>query len=128
LGEGTFTSTTSKQKIVTTSSSEAELVVISDNLSPLIANKYFLEYQGYKVGPIKLAQDNRSTIVMANKGKPIGKKTRHIAIRHFFIKDRIDSKDVELVNVKTEERVADYFTKLQGALLTKMRDIIMGVP
>jgi Reverse transcriptase (RNA-dependent DNA polymerase) len=130
LGEGSFTSTSTKQKIVTKSSSEAELVGISDRLSPLIANKYFLEYQGYKVGPIKLAQDNnnRCTIVMANKGKPIGKKTRHIAIRHFFIKDRIDSKDVELVNVKTEDMVADYFTKpLQGALFTKMRNIIMGI-
>jgi hypothetical protein len=43
--------------------------------------------------------------------------------------DRIDSKDVELVYVKTEDIVADYFTNpLQGALFTKMRDIIMGVP
>jgi hypothetical protein len=129
LGKGSFTSTSTKQKIVTKSSSEAELVGISDRLSPLIANKYFLEYQGYKVGPIKLAQDNRSTIVMASKGKPIGKRTRHIAIRHFFIKDRIDNDDVELVNVRTEDMVADYFTKpLQGALFVKMRDIIMGVP
>ena len=34
LGEGSFTSTTTKQKIVTKSSSEAELVGISDRLSP----------------------------------------------------------------------------------------------
>ena len=51
------------------------------SLSPLIANKYFLEYQGCKVGPIQLAQDNISTVVMASKGKPIGKRTCRIAIR-----------------------------------------------
>ena len=72
-----------------------------------------------------MAKDNRSTIVMAKKRKPIG---RHIAIRHFFIKDRIDNGDVELVNFKTEDMVADYFTKpLQGPLFIKMRDMIMGV-
>ena len=54
---------------------------------------------------------------------------RHIALPQFFVKDRIDSKDVESINVKTEDMVADYFTKpLQGALFTKMGDIIMGVP
>jgi hypothetical protein len=128
LGKGSYASTSTKQHLVTKSSSEAELVGISDRLSPLIAHKYFLEEQGFKVGPIKLAQDNRSTIVMAKAGKPIGKRTRHIAIRHFWVKDRMDSKDVELVNVNTEDMVADYFTKpLQGALFKKMRDIIMGV-
>jgi hypothetical protein len=65
---------------------------------------------------------------MATKGKPIGKRTRHIAIRHFFVKDRIDMSEVKLVNVKTEDMVADYFTKpLQGALFKKLRDIIMGI-
>jgi len=128
FGIGAFASTSTKQKIVTKSSSEAELVGISDCLSPLISNKCFMEYQGYEIGPIKLAQDNKSTIVMAKTGKPIGKRTRHISIRHFFIKDRIDSNEVELVYLRTEDMVADYFTKpLQGALFVKLRDIIMGV-
>jgi hypothetical protein len=128
LGKGSYSSTSTKQQIVTKSSSEAELVGISDRLSPLIANLYFLKAQGFEVGPIQIAQDNRSTIVMANKGRPIGKRTRHIAIRHFFVKDRIDMNEVKLVNVKTEDMVADYFTKpLQGALFNKLRNMIMGI-
>jgi hypothetical protein len=128
LGKGSFNSTSSKQTIVCKSSSEAELVGISDRISPLIGHKNFLEAQGHKIGPIKLHQDNRSTITMAKKGKPINKKTRHIAIRYFFIKDRIEMKEVELINTGTQDMLADYFTKpLQGALFKKMRDLIMNI-
>jgi hypothetical protein len=52
--------------------------------------------QRLTVGPTIIKQDDLSTIiVMANKGKSTSKRTKHIAIRYFFIKDRIESNESE---------------------------------
>ena len=56
------------------------------------------------------------------------KKSRHIDIRFFFIKDRVEKGDIKVVFCGTEEMVADYLTKpLQGAVFRKFRDAIMGI-
>jgi hypothetical protein len=57
-----------------------------------------------------------------------GQRSRHINIRYFFIKDRIENGEISLIHCPTEIMVADFFTKpLQGALFVKFRDIIMGI-
>ena len=54
-------------------------------------------------------------------------KTRHINIRYFFLKDRVDKNDISIVHCPTEYMIADFFTKpLQGAKFIEFRDIIMG--
>ena len=56
------------------------------------------------------------------------KKSRHIDIRFFFIKDRIESGDVEIAFCGTEDMVADFLTKpLQGGVFRRFRDAIMGI-
>ena len=57
-----------------------------------------------------------------------GKRTRHIAIRYFFIADRISNKELRVEYCPTEDMVADLFTKpLQGALFRRLRDIILNI-
>jgi hypothetical protein len=128
LGTGSAYSTSNKQKLNTTSSTEAELVGIHDVLPQALWTKYFMEAQGYGVTTI-LNQDNQSTIKLSDNGKASsGKGTRHINIRYFFITDRIARKEVAIQYCPTKEMVADYFTKpLQGILFYKFRDQIMGV-
>jgi hypothetical protein len=74
-------------------------------------------------------QDNKSTILLAENGKgSSSKRTRHIEIRYFFVKDRIDSGDLTVKYCPTGEMIANYFTKpLQGASFTKLRNEIMNV-
>jgi hypothetical protein len=56
------------------------------------------------------------------------KRTKHINIKFFFIKDRVDSGEVRLEHCPTEEMVGDFFTKpLQGSLFLKFRNIIMNI-
>ena len=56
------------------------------------------------------------------------KATRHIDIRYFFVKDRVESGEVHIEHCPTLDMLADYFTKpLQGALLYKLRDLIMNI-
>ena len=76
-----------------------------------------------------LYQDNQSAILLKKNGKASsGKRTRHINIRYFFIKDRIDKGEVEVVFCPTEEMVGHFFTKpLQGAKFRKFRKIIMNL-
>jgi len=56
-----------------------------------------------------------------------GPKSRHIAIRYFWIKDRIKAEDITIRHCPTLQMVADFFTKpLQGSLFKNFRDVIMG--
>ena len=56
-----------------------------------------------------------------------GQKTRHIAIRYCFIKDRIVTEGIDIIYCSTLEMLADFITKpLQGSLFRKFREMVMG--
>jgi hypothetical protein len=57
IGEGSVSNISSKQKLVSKSSSETELIGLSDYISPAVGAKQFLECQDYDVGPVKVYQD-----------------------------------------------------------------------
>ena len=53
--------------------------------------------------------------------------SRHVDIRYFFVKDRVDKGEIGIEYCPTESMLADFFTKpLQGALFHKFRKVIMG--
>ena len=57
----------SKQKLNTRSSTEAELVGVNDVMSIVLWTRLFLEAQGFEVSDNILFQDNESTIKLAKK-------------------------------------------------------------
>ena len=125
LGGGPVHVRSTKQKIVTKSSTEAELVALSDSGSIVIWTRNFLLSQGEKLGPAKAYQDNQSTMSLVERGASASERTRHIGIRYFWIKDRVDSKEIEIEYLETDSMIADVLTKpLQGnkfeALRTKL--------
>jgi hypothetical protein len=128
MGRGVFMPKSTKQKLNTKSSTEAELVGASDYLPNSIWAKNFLEAQGYDVIENVFHQDNQSAIRMEKNGRAsAGQKSRHINIRYFFIKDRILDGDMEVVYCPTELMLADFYTKpLQGSLFKKFRSVILG--
>jgi hypothetical protein len=128
LGRGAVMSKSSKQKLNTKSSTAAELVGASDYVPNSLWAARFLEHQGYPLKNNILHQDNQSAMKMERNGRSsCGQKSRHIDIRYFFIKDRIDRGEIDVVYCPTEMMVADFFTKpLQGALFKKLRAVIMG--
>lgn len=116
-----------KQKLVAKSSTEAERIALGDELSPVLFAKHFREAQGYETQPSTVYQDNQSTITLAQKGRSTSHRTRHIAIRYFFVKDNIERGDITVEYKKTEDMLGDFFTKpLQGDLFRKMRDHILN--
>ena len=88
----------------------------------------FLMCQGIRVQKNIVYQDNKSTILLATNGMASSsKRTRHINLRFFFIKDRIDSNEASIEYCPTGEMIGDFFTKpLQGSKFMEMRAIIMN--
>jgi hypothetical protein len=128
LGIGSLYSMARKQKLNTTSSTEAEIVGVHDAMSQVIWFRYFLIAQGIKISRNILFQDNKSAIILHMNGTASSSRnTRHINIRYFFIKDRIKAGEVESVYCPSEEMIADFFTKpIQGKRFSVLISIIMG--
>jgi hypothetical protein len=74
-----------KQQIVSKSSTEAELVALSDSTSQGLHTRSFLTSQGYRCGPMTVYQDNMSCIALIERGRSAAERTRHIDIRHFWL-------------------------------------------
>ena len=127
LGVGNFITSSKVQKLNSKSSTEAEIIAVSDGMNIPLWLVDFLFHQGYKKFPIRLEQDNQSCITLLTKGRSTAETTRFIEIRKFWVSDYIRTGAVEIVYVPTEDMTSDYFTKpLQGAVFTKMVKKIMG--
>ena len=116
------------QKLNTTSSTESEVVAGLEALAQALWTTSFLKHQGYNVKNALLNQDNQTVIRLHENGVMSRKKgSRHIDIRFFFLKDRIDTGEVEIAFCGTENMVADFLSKpLQGGVFRRFRDAIMG--
>eukprot|EP00956_Cyclotella_meneghiniana_P035517 scaffold115573_cov38-Cyclotella_meneghiniana.AAC.1 len=128
LGRGAPISFSRKQKINVRSSCEGELVGIDDAIPTILWARYFIEAQGYTVEQNILYQDNKSTILLANNGRwSAGKRTKHIKSRYFFIKDKVDSGEVEVQHQPTDKMWSDVLTKpKQGTAFKRDRAMLMN--
>jgi hypothetical protein len=100
-----------KQKLNTKSSTEAEIVGLSDGLSHVIWMRELLLAQGYDLPPTKVHQDNQGVLSIMREGRSPKHRTKHLNIRHFFARDRVNSGDITLNYCPTREMVADVLTK-----------------
>jgi hypothetical protein len=126
LGAGPVYVKSCKQKLVSKSSTEAELIGLSDSVSQVIWTREFLIAQGYALDAATVYQDNKSTIALAEKGHSSSERTRHISIRYFFIKDRINAGEIRVEYMPTADMISDILTKpLQGELFrTLLRKLL----
>ena len=127
LGDATIYVKSSKQKIVTRSSTESELVKISDALSQVLWTREYLLSAGLEMSPAIIYQDNQSTIFLANKGRSTSERSRHIKIRCFFVQHYIEAGEIKLQYLPTWQMVADVLTKPpHGALFKIFADQLTG--
>ena len=127
MGAGPLLVKSVKQKIVTKSSTEAELVALSDLCSIVIWTRDFLEAQGELTPPATVFQDNQSTIALADKGHSTSDRTKHVKIRYFWIKDKVGSGEIKISYLPTEEMIADILTKpLQGEKFRTLRTMLLN--
>ena len=100
-----------KQKVVAQSSAEAEYVAAAKATSQAIWLRRILEDIGEKQQEATiLFCDNKSAISIAKN--PVNhERTKHIAIKYHFIRDAVEQGEIQLEYCKTQEQLADIFTK-----------------
>ena len=117
----------SKQLIVTKSSTEAELVGLSDSANQGIFIRTFLTAQGHAMPPMTILQDNQSCMALIARSRSGAERTRHIQIRYFWVKERVDTGEVKIEYLRTEDMYANVLTKpLQGAQFVRERGCLAG--
>ena len=92
-----------KKKLNERSSTRAEVIGPDNAMPQMLWTKYFCEEQGYLIEEKIMYQDNLSaTLLETNSKKSSTKRTKHIRVRYFFIKDRLSSGDIKMKHCTTE--------------------------
>ncbi|GKE07678.1 putative ribonuclease H-like domain-containing protein, partial [Tanacetum coccineum] len=100
-----------KQTVVDNSTTEAEYVAASSCYSQVLwIQNQLLDY-GYNFMHTKIYIDNNSTICIV-KNPVFHSKTKHIEIRHHFIRDSNEKKLIQMIKIHTDKNVADLLTKV----------------
>jgi hypothetical protein len=116
-----------KQELVTKSSTEAELVALSDMSNNVLWIRQILEEMGYKQGPTVVHEDNLSTIALITNNVTHRQSTKHVNLRYFFIRDRIRTGELQVQHVPSAIQVADMMTKpLDPTQLRRLLAYIMN--
>ncbi len=111
VGGAVVWSKSGKQTIITKSSFEAELIALSDMASMVLWISLFLRSLGFKADVPTIYQDNTSTMSVATNGLTNNSKTKHIDIRHLWIREVLADNQLRLVYKPTDEMLADGMTK-----------------
>ncbi|GJY93823.1 putative ribonuclease H-like domain-containing protein [Tanacetum coccineum] len=99
-----------KQTIMATSTTEAEYVAAANCCGQVLwIQNQMLDY-GFNFMNTKIYIDNESTICIV-KNLVFHSKTKHIEIRHHFIRDAYEKKLIQVLKIYTDDNVADLLTK-----------------
>ncbi|GJV54888.1 putative ribonuclease H-like domain-containing protein [Tanacetum coccineum] len=100
-----------KQTIVANSTTEAEYVAAANCCGQVLwIQNQLLDY-GYNFMNTKIFIDNESTICIV-KNPVFHSKTKHIEIRHHFIRDSYEKRLIQVIKIHTNHNVADLLTKV----------------
>ena len=111
MTEGAVNWLSQKQATVALSTAEAEYVALSSAAQEVIWLRRLLSEINVDISkPTIIREDNKGAIAMSRN--PIGhKRTKHIDIRHHFIREQVDSGTVMIEYCPTSDMIADILTK-----------------
>ncbi|GJT18538.1 putative ribonuclease H-like domain-containing protein [Tanacetum coccineum] len=98
------------EPMVANSTTEAEYVAAANCCGQVLwIQNQMLDY-GFNFMNTKIYIDNESTICIV-KNPVFHSKTKHIEIRHHFIRDSYEKKLIQVIKIHTDHNVADLLTK-----------------
>ena len=110
LGRSLVSWSSKKQNCVSLSTAEAEYIATGSCATQLLWMRQTLKDYGITYKKVPLLCDNESAIKIANN--PVQHpRTKHIDIRHHFIRDHVQKGYIEIAHVGTDMQLADIFTK-----------------
>ncbi|CAM8883048.1 unnamed protein product [Rhodiola kirilowii] len=110
LGNNLVSWFSKKQNSISLSTAEAEYTAAGSCCTQLLWMKQMLSEYGVKQKEMTLYCDNMSAISIS-KNPVQHSRTKHIDIRHHFIRELVEQKVVTLKHVTTDKQLADIFTK-----------------
>jgi hypothetical protein len=111
VGGNLVTWKSKKQNVIARSSAEAEYRAMASTASELTWIKQLLADLGVEVTlPIKMFCDNQAARHIA-ANPMFHERTKHIEVDCHFIREKVQSKEIETPFVKSEDQLADIFTK-----------------
>ena len=110
LGGSLVSWSSRKQHSVALSTAEAEYVAAGSCCAQLLWLNQTLGDYGLNFRKIPILCDNNSAICIS-KNPVHHSRTKHIDIRHHFIRDHVEKGDVKLEWIETHDQIADIFTK-----------------
>ena len=74
--------------------------------------------------PCVVYEDNSAALKIANNATAI-KRTKHIDVRHHFLREHVNQGTIKILPVSTKEQLADVMTKVLGKVtFLRFRDYI----
>nr|KYP55909.1 Copia protein [Cajanus cajan]KYP55914.1 Copia protein [Cajanus cajan] len=110
LGSGLVSWHSKKQACVALSTVEAEYIAASSYCAQILWMKQQLKEYGTELNKIPLRCDNTRAINLT-KNPILHSRTKHIEIRHHFLRDRVQKNDCVVEFVEINKQLADIFTK-----------------
>jgi hypothetical protein len=127
LAGGAISWSSALQPLVSLSSTEAEYIALTDAAKEAIwLRTFFEEIHRLLQGPLSLLGDNQGSLALG-KNPEFHKRTKHIKRRYHFVQEAVDSGDIELGFVPTQQMVADVLTKALTRELHAMHRSSLGV-
>jgi len=101
---------TNQQSVVALSTTQAEYIALVEGVKEAMCLKGMIGELGITQECVKIYCDSQSAIHLANH-QVYHERTKHIDIRLHFVRDMIESKEIMVEKVASEENPADVFTK-----------------
>lgn len=99
---------------MSTGTCDAEYMALSMAVKELIWLYMLLKTMGINVRkPCIVYEDNRATIKIATNATAM-KRTKHIDVRHHFLREHVDNGIITILPVSTKDQLADVMTKVLG--------------
>ena len=110
LSGTTVTWKANQQSVVALSTTQAEYICLVKGVKEAIWLKGMIGEMRICQGCVKIHCDSQSAIHLANH-QVYHERTKHIDIRFHFVRDMIETKEIMVEKVASEENPADMFTK-----------------
>jgi hypothetical protein len=117
-----------KQKLMSKSSTDAEIIAVHSSMNSIEELRDLFNELNGDINPVCLYQDNLSAKFLMEHGDSSSDKSKHMKIRYFYIKEKVDETIINIQYRDTNRMWADLLTKplTQKKKFFDCRSIIMN--
>lgn len=116
-----------KQPTVSVSATEAEFVSLTEATKDVLWLTYFLTELGIEYETPVIHTDSQSAMEWAKNAKH-HQRSKHVAIKYFFVRDEVARKSIRLAYISTKDNVADILTKsTTKSIFSRLRPRLLGL-